>query len=226
VLIAELDVYHESFTLVPTIEAVPEATVRPELQPLAMVTVEPLTVYFTVTGGDPDRVDAALEADPTVIQPTVVRTVDDRRTYRARLRESDVSLPEEIARSGLRVLDAVSHAPGWRLRVEFPDRDALASFVRTARGEGFHVSLVRLFADEEGDGDDDNRQGLTDAELETLRLASRRGYFEVPRRITQRELAAELGISGSVLSRRLRRIVSKLVDASGLLDREADDDTI
>lgn len=47
---------------------------------------------------------------------------------------------------------------------------------------------------------------LTEQQQETLQLAVERGYFEVPRKTTCEELAAELGVSTSAVSTQLRRI--------------------
>lgn len=56
-----------------------------------------------------------------------------------------------------------------------------------------------------------NLQGkLTERQIEVLETAYRMGYFEVPQRATSDEIAAELGISRSTLSERLRRSQDKL----------------
>lgn len=46
--------------------------------------------------------------------------------------------------------------------------------------------------------------GLTDIQHETLVTALERGYYNTPRDVPMSELAAELGISQQVLSKRLR----------------------
>jgi predicted DNA binding protein len=42
-------------------------------------------------------------------------------------------------------------------------------------------------------------------------LAVRRGYYDIPRRTSMGELAAELGISDQAVSERLRRAIVALV---------------
>nr|WP_255473553.1 helix-turn-helix domain-containing protein [Halogeometricum sp. CBA1124] len=57
---------------------------------------------------------------------------------------------------------------------------------------------------------------MTDLQRETLALAIRRGYFEVPRSATLSDLAAELGVSKQAVSERLRRALALLArDAVG-----------
>lgn len=48
--------------------------------------------------------------------------------------------------------------------------------------------------------------GLTDRQHEILRTAIREGYYEDPRRTSQREIATVLGIAPSTVSQHLRRI--------------------
>ena len=47
---------------------------------------------------------------------------------------------------------------------------------------------------------------LTKAQIRTLRVAYRLGFFEVPREATAQEVADQLGVSQSALSEKLRRI--------------------
>ncbi|SEP06336.1 Predicted DNA binding protein, contains HTH domain [Halogranum amylolyticum] len=54
---------------------------------------------------------------------------------------------------------------------------------------------------------------LTDRQLEVLDVAVRAGYYEIPRRTTHRELAAELDLATGTVSEHLQRIESKLVSA-------------
>jgi len=59
---------------------------------------------------------------------------------------------------------------------------------------------------------------LSSEHRETLRLAYREGYFEVPRRTTQTQLADDIEISDSALSQRIRRGVNILVEQSLFAD--------
>jgi predicted DNA binding protein len=54
---------------------------------------------------------------------------------------------------------------------------------------------------------------LSDRQRETLLLAYERGYYEIPRRTTTADLAAELGVERRTAEDHLRRAENKLVDA-------------
>lgn len=61
---------------------------------------------------------------------------------------------------------------------------------------------------------------LTDRQREVLAHVVRRGYYEIPRSITLRQLAGEIGISTTSLSLILRRAEGKIVqNYVGGLDR-------
>jgi hypothetical protein len=62
------------------------------------------------------------------------------------------------------------------------------------------------------EGEPAGRFGLTDSQHRVLELASRRGYFEVPRDVTLKELADEVGVSHQALSEQIRRGTGALVE--------------
>jgi hypothetical protein len=57
-------------------------------------------------------------------------------------------------------------------------------------------------------------RGLTAAQREAIRAAADRGYFKVPREVSLKELAEQLGVSEQAVSQRLRRGLGNLVAGS------------
>ena len=53
---------------------------------------------------------------------------------------------------------------------------------------------------------------LTDKQYETLMLAHRKGYYEIPRKCTLEELGEELGIKRVAIQERIRRAEKRIVD--------------
>lgn len=53
--------------------------------------------------------------------------------------------------------------------------------------------------------------GLTEPQRRATRLAVRKGYYDIPRGCTTKELADELGISDQAVTERLRRAIVALV---------------
>ncbi len=66
----------------------------------------------------------------------------------------------------------------------------------------------------EGKSPDPAKIPLTPKEMEVLDGAVKNGYYSVPRKITQKELAKRLGLSPSYLSEVLNRIESKIISRS------------
>jgi hypothetical protein len=55
---------------------------------------------------------------------------------------------------------------------------------------------------------------LTGAQREAIRVAADRGYFKVPREVSLKEIAEQLGVSEQAVSQRLRRGLGNLVAGS------------
>jgi len=105
---------------------------------------------------------------------------------------------------------------GWVQTGRFADRaafDELREFWQ--RNAPFRLRKLSRVGDDARDrpgADSDDGDGLTDAQREAVRTAHRLGYFEIPRTATLSDVAAELGISASSCSERLRRAQTHLVE--------------
>lgn len=88
-----------------------------------------------------------------------------------------------------------------RLFEEYPDADLLAKREKS--------SFTPLFSHRELDQALERR--LTERQREVLAAASRRGYYEWPREVTQEELAADLGVSTATLTEHLRAAEQELI---------------
>lgn len=105
---------------------------------------------------------------------------------------------------------------GWVQAGRFADRaafDELREFWQ--RNAPFRLRKLTPVGDDADDrfGADPDEDGLTDAQRTALRTAHRLGYFEIPRTATLDDVAAELDISASSCSERLRRAQTHLVEA-------------
>jgi hypothetical protein len=166
---------------------------------------------FVRVRGDREAFAASARADPAVASLTERDVTSSWTRYRL------VWTPD--ARRSIRhlfgdpvVLEAVA-VRDWSFSVRFPEFAHVAVFRETAETSGFPLELHRL---REESRTEDATTDLTDLQRETLALAIRRGYFEVPRSVTLSDLAAELGVSKQAVSERLRRALALLArDALG-----------
>jgi hypothetical protein len=173
--------------------------------------------------GDRESIDSALEADESVDEVSCLSEFEDEFLYRMEWIDQIDLLLRMLTNDEATVLDAYGKGDRWQIRVLYPNRD--------------HFSRTHEFADEHGltfdvesiremEGEPAGRFGLTEGQYEALVLASKRGFFDIPRETTLEELADELGISHQALSERVRRGTDALVQDAlivGAVGEEDDD---
>src|SRR5208282_1004581 len=111
-------------------------------------------------------------------------------------------------RAGLTALYTVSQTyqnngtATWRVLI--PNRAVLKKMVKEIRVAGVNIfveNITPLISN----------KTLTKKQRELLEIAYRRGFFDVPRRATLRQLAEELGVSRSTLMESLRRAEARIM---------------
>ena len=214
-LVAEFEIYCNALPLVEVAAAVPEATLILKLQfnhgerPLFLV---------TVTGGSDKAVSNALSDAYDVGEWTFVGEAGDTRRYQVMPALSfeeqlgghinDLAGLEALATADA-IIERIEVLPdGWRQTGWFADRKAFNEF-STFWQQNADFQLSRLTRDGESEPPGD---GLTDQQHEALRTAYELGYFDIPRRASLQEVAAELDISASSVSERLRRAQTRLIE--------------
>lgn len=177
--------------------------------------------FFTVRGTDPDTLQDLVETVDDIDSVRLLEAGDTSALFSA---VSESAIATALADSETRIADLVASAGEGRLVVEvlphvdeqdvidsfldaYPQAEMVARRVTDRRAPLVTPTQVheRLLSD------------LTDRQLETLRVAHARGYFEWPRRTTTDELGEELGVASSTVSQHLRAVQRKVFDR--LLDR-------
>ncbi|MBX0324161.1 helix-turn-helix domain-containing protein [Halomicroarcula sp. F13] len=209
-LIAVIRIDHEKLTLAPTVERVPSVDVRVVTN--SMTDPETSMFFFLVQSesGEFERFDAAVERDDTVAEAMVVSESDTSRLYRFTHRSDTELLSPKVTELGGLVLEARTADTGWRLRLQLPDRQAIAELWEHCRSEGIAFDLVRVY-DRHGMADG-TVTAVSEEQRRALTEAYRCGYFAEPRETTQAELAERLGICPTAVGGRLRRGTRQLVE--------------
>ncbi|WP_254808241.1 helix-turn-helix domain-containing protein [Natronosalvus amylolyticus] len=207
---------HDELPLVPTIEVHPDLILRYEYGE----TLEDRRLLF-VSAFCEERSDLerSLEADPTISNPTPIATFDNRTIYRLETETDLEIIPGRCGTDGLFVFTVTSGDGGWIVRGYLPDRDALSAFRARCRERGISFRVTQLC---DSSSADEQTYYLTEQQRELLMMAYYAGYFEVPRTITQDDLAERLEISDSAVSQRIRRAVSELIAGTLENNREVD----
>ncbi|RQG91272.1 winged helix-turn-helix transcriptional regulator [Natrarchaeobius halalkaliphilus] len=208
-IVAQLRLDHPDLVLRPTLERVPDVTVQPEYW--TTIDTDRTLLFLTAYGSSFGAFETALETDSTVRDPVLVDRYPDRHVYRVTLADGTRTVIARTAEVGGRVLELSSTRDGWLVQLRFPTRDALVRFNEFCRAHGISVTVDHL---RRSDDDNEGVVALTDKQEKLLTVAHEEGYFEVPRGISQDELADRLGVSKSAISQRLRRAIGELCDAS------------
>lgn len=206
------------FALSSTIDSVPELEF--EIERVVDTGEESVMPLLWVRGADEERVADVLDEDPSIEAIELLASFEDEWLYRMEWIDHVELLLRMITAHEATILDAYGRRDRWKLRVMYPDRDALSSIndFCNSHGLSFHVESVR-----EMEGEPAGRYGLTTEQFEALTAATERGLFDVPRGVTIEELAEAFDISHQAMSERLRRATGALVEDT-LLIGMADDD--
>jgi predicted DNA binding protein len=124
------------------------------------------------------------------------------------------------------LLEAEGLGDAWSFRMRFPNHQDLSTFYRQCTDRGFAPELDEV--NNPFSSSEDSGVRITEPQREALMTALDKGYFAVPRNITLEELAAELDISDTAFSQRLRRGLTALLSSTLLREtstERADDET-
>jgi predicted DNA binding protein len=164
--------------------------------------------YVWADGERLDRVTAAFEDLPNVPSASVVNGGAARRLYRVTMEPAIDRPPNDIFMGGT-VTGGRIRAHCLHFTARATGRDVITSATQYLQRNDIDLTVLRL-----SHATTDRTHGrLTDPQFEALVTAYEMGYFDANERVTQREIADELGISRSSLSERLRRAEAQLVEA-------------
>jgi hypothetical protein len=214
-LVAEFNIDCTALPLANVAASVPEATMKLDLQynhgrrPLFLVTVQNCSQ---------SDIENALTNAYDVEKWECIGQAGDTRRYQAL---PALSLDEQLGEhlddlAGLQALatadafiERIDVVPdGWRQTGWFADRETFKRFSSFWQ-QNADFQLHRLTPDKDSEPAGD---GLTDRQREALRIAYERGYFDIPRQASLEDVAAELDLSPSSVSERLRRAQTQLIE--------------
>ena len=185
-------------------------------------TREEIIPLFWIESGSEREVEETLETDPLVEEISALTRTPDRILYSVNWSPEVDALVRTMVDLGVDVLTAEGTANFWEFRLQFADREQLSRFRRTCQDEDIDIELLRVYnpqmPPETGPLSPEQRDALTAAYEE--------GYFDVPRGISQKDLADLVGISDNSMSQRLRRgtkvAVAELLYGTGRQHRSED----
>lgn len=197
---------HSSLVLTDAVRSCPGVTVSLEQE---TSDAESRLLVISAAGDGLDAFETELEVDQTVADPVVLDWTAERRIYRVKVTDRALRVAPLIVRSGGRVLDMETTGDQWMVRAQFRSQKALSDFRTQCTEQNITFRLDRLYwiSGEANAG----ACGLTAEQQAALEAAHSEGYFEVPRGISQADLAKKLDISPSAVSQRIRRGMDQII---------------
>ena len=169
-----------------------------------------LRIVCRATGDDLDAFETTLAADEKVVDLTILTETGDSRVYALRFAvPGDETAYATLVDCGGQILALEHDVDGVHARVRLPSREAYVALKAAWERQYGDLRTLGLYTERGGDG-----LTLTPKQREALVVAIDRGYFDVPRRATLAEVAAELGVSDTAASQRIRRGCRELVRAA------------
>ncbi|WP_101297082.1 helix-turn-helix domain-containing protein [Halegenticoccus soli] len=205
-----------------SLAAVPDMELRIEPGQFPFVGEKTIQLLVWASGDDFERFEAQAREKPLIQEIATLTTEGSSRLYR-------VESEHEELRSLFRILfydhDTVLKrgtvtAAGWQFWLRAVDRDAISTVATKLHEHGIQADFSAIYTEH---GGEDVTANLTDGQYDALVTAYTRGYFDVPRAVSQQELAADLGISGQAVSERLRRAVRAILDDTLALSIDHED---
>jgi hypothetical protein len=165
--------------------------------------------YVWVSGDDRAGFEDAVRATDEVHELLHLDTIGDRSLYRIDWDETVESLIYGMVETNATILEAHG-GDSWLFRIRFNDHESLSTFSDYCRQHDIRLDVRRVHNLTAAELREE-RFGLTNEQREAIELALNRGYFEVPRRTTLADLAADLDVSQQAVSERLRRGTNKVM---------------
>lgn len=164
--------------------------------------------FFWIHAAPPESIVDSLWDHESVESVEIVDRIDDATLVAVEwVPESDTVFRDIEACDG-QILRAVCQKRYREFDVRFAEHDTLSAFRERCERDDVAIHVQRIY---HGTGpDEDPRFGLTTPQREALALAVERGYYDIPRRCSTAELAAEIGISSQAMTERLRRAIANL----------------
>ncbi|ELY57692.1 helix-turn-helix domain-containing protein [Natronolimnohabitans innermongolicus] len=209
-IIAEFSIKSDDFALNHALTAAPQMIV--EIEQVVATMENRVMPYFWVTGGDHDDFESAFQADASVTNTAVIDEVEEARLYRAEWTENVETIVYAYLELGATLLQAIGKASDWELRMRFDSHDSLSEFQDYCNGNDISFELNRTQEQEQPMAS--AQYDLTPTQRETLVAALEAGYYDVPRAVTMRELAEQMGIAQQTLSNRFRAAYKNLVTST------------
>lgn len=211
----KIHIEHERLALIPTLQSLEGIGIRV----ITQGNTDPgSTVFpFLIDYDDRERLEEMLDTDPTIQSYELVDWTDQTGIYYIEHSPETKLISSVVTDVNGFLVHTETKGNGWLVRLLLPDREALNTIWEHANENDISLDIIEIYGNTDTGGE--SSYGLTDEQRTALTAAYENGYFGEPRDISLNDVAAELGLSSTAMSGRLRRGMRNLVAAT-IIDRE------
>jgi predicted DNA binding protein len=203
-VIVDIDLPADQFVLGDVVSSDPGVQIELE----RIVPVEHAILPFLwVSDGSNEAVERLLRSSAYVTSVTRLVTLDDRALYQLEWTQDVNGVIGALEEAEGVIMEGHGTADSWSLRLRFASHEQFKRFAEGCRAQGIDIVLRAVYNPHPPVAG----RGLTAAQREAIRAAADRGYFKVPREVSLKEIAEQLGVSEQAVSQRLRRGLGNLV---------------
>ncbi|WP_254280533.1 helix-turn-helix domain-containing protein [Haloarcula marina] len=207
---AKIHIEHENLALVPTLRTLSDVNIRVITEG---TTAPGATNFpFLIEYHDRAELESHLDDDPTVEGYELVDWTDDTGIYYIAHTPETLLISTPVTEVNGFLVNTETKGNGWLARLLLPNRAALNTIWEFATDNDMSFEIIEIYGND--DAGTDTSYGLTDEQMAALKTAYRKGYFGEPREISLDEVAAEMDLSSTAMSGRLRRGMRNLVGAT------------
>ena len=206
-IIVEFELKSDDFELGRVFSPVdPAATI--ELESLVFPS-RGMTLFVWITGPGHSMLEETVVGHPTVEAVEQIDAFEDRSLYAFDWTLEYDHLFRYFRENEVQILTAGATDGRWTFILRFQAHNELSAFQAYIEAAQVLVDVasVRNLRDD----DQTTFYGLTETQRETLMLAVREGYYDIPREVSTSELGERFEISDQAVTERLRRAIATLV---------------
>lgn len=213
-IIIEFNLDSNDFELGRVFDAIdPAASIELE----SLVSIPETTLPFVwITGPEHSTLEETVLTHPTVTAVERVDEFEDRSLYALDWTLEYDHLFRYFRDNTIQIIAAGATNGRWTFILRFQAHKAISAFQEyiEAAQVSIDVSTVRNLRSD----DQTTFYGLTEAQWETLVMAVREGYYDIPREANTSDLSERFEISDQAVTERLRRAIATLVRNTLLIE--------
>lgn len=164
--------------------------------------------FFRLYDDGFDSFEASVREHPAVDQLELVNRHGDESLYALDWLTADDAFLTTIREADAHLLEATGAPDRWQFELRFPSHEHVSGFAADCADADIDFEIDRIFNPTRPDAGP--WYGLSEPQRETLVAAVERGYYAIPREVSTKELAEELGVSDQAVTERLRRAIGTL----------------